>query len=182
MKAFLYRHSKTLFDVFLLLGVMVVFFYRWIFQEPYGLFTSDVIQDFATNHFIAFAFQKGNFPLWDPYYYGDIIGYLNSGVFYPFNLLTNFIYSFFITDFDFGYLLMKYNAFFHFFLGSVFMYLLIRSFKLSRLPALTASIMFAYSGYMVKEYVHIQYLQGAIWLPLIFFLFIVLLILTRIVF
>lgn len=150
---------------------MVFFFMRWLFVERYTLFTSDVVQDFAMHHFAASALKLGQIPLWDPYFTGALVGYLNSGIFYPFNLVTDFLHSFSLDNLNFGYLLMQWNAFFHYFLASFFMYLLVRSFKLSRIASIIAAITFAYSGYLVKEYVHLQYLQGGVWLPLVFLFF-----------
>lgn len=168
---FFRRHKVVFIDALILFGLMLLFFSRWIFKERYGLFASDVTQDFSVHHFAAFAWRQGEIPLWDPYFTWALVGYLGSGIFYPFNLIMDFLHSFSIDNLNFGYLLMEANAFFHYFLASLFMYLLVRNFKISRFPALIAAVVFAYSGYLVKEYVHVQYLQGTVWLPLVFLLF-----------
>lgn len=165
------KNKSVFFDGLLLFFLMTFFFMRWIFQERYMLFTSDVIQDFVMHHFVSFAFSQKEIPIWDPYFTWAIVGYLNSGIFYPLNIIMDLIQTLKLNNLNFGYLLMEGNAFFHYFLASFFMYLMCRNFSLSRLPSIIAGIVFAYSGYMVKEYVHLAYLQGAVWLPLVFMFF-----------
>lgn len=168
---FVKKYKDYFVDGFFLLGLMILFFSRWIFKESYTLFTSDVIQDFSMHHFASFSFSHFEIPLWDPYFTGALIGYLNSGIFYPFNLIMDIIASFRANNLNIGYLLMEGNAFFHYFLASFFMYIMCRYFSLSRLPSLVAGITFGYGGYLVKEYVHLAYLQGGVWLPLVFLFF-----------
>lgn len=171
MRDFFKKHKTTVTDGFILFGLMILFFMRWIFKERYTLFTSDVVQDFAMHHFAAVSLSRGEIPLWDPYFTWAFVAYLNSGFFYPLNLVMNFFQTFVLNNLNYGYLLMEANAFFHNFLASFFMYILVRNFKFSRIASIIAAITFGYCGYLVKEYVHLAYLQGAVWLPL-FFLFI----------
>lgn len=168
---FFQDHKETIIDGLLLFFLMIIFFSRWIFLDRYLLFALDLVQDFSIHHFAAFSWSQGVIPIWDPYFFGSVIGYLNSGLFYPFNLLTDFLQILIYQDLNYSYLLVQANLFFHFFLASFLMYLLVRKFVSSRIIALTAGIIFAYSGYMVKEYLHIAYLQGAVWLPLFFLFF-----------
>lgn len=162
--------KKLVVDILILFGLMVLFFSRWIFVEPYSLFASDIVQDFVTHRFASFSWKQGVIPLWDPYFFWAAVGYFNSGFFYPFNLLVDFLQIFTYSNLNHSFLLMEANIFFHFFLASLFMYFLVRQFVTTRLIAIIAGVTFAYSGYMVKTYLHYNYVLSSPWLPL-FFLF-----------
>lgn len=163
--------KNYLIDGAILFLLMILFFSRWIFFDHFLLFASDIIQDFATHRFAAFSWGNGQVPLWDPYFFWASIGYFNSGFFYPFNFLVDLLFIFTYQDLNLSFLLMQFNIFFHFFLASFFMYLLVRQFTSSRLTAIISGIIFAYSGYMVKGYLHYNYVQANVWLPLVFLFF-----------
>lgn len=171
MKRFIKEHREEFFDVLGLFFLMILFFLRWILKDHYMLFNSDIVQDFSMHVFAAKSIASGEIPLWDPYFTWGFIAYLNSGFFYPLNLLMNVLLGFSLSNLNIGFLIMQGNIFFHYFLASAFMYIAIRSFKLSRFPALVGAVAYAYCGYLVKEYVHLAYLQGAVWLPLVFVCF-----------
>ena len=142
---------------------------------PEGDFTS---QYYPLQLFGARELAAGRLPAWDPYLNAGQPGLadIQTGFFYPLNLLSNLILSLSGASFSLGVLTAQ--VILHFSLASLFTYLLMRRLALrsgARLPAArlagaVAALTFTYAGYLTSFPVQqITILETAIWLPLVLF-------------
>jgi hypothetical protein len=128
-------------------------------------------------HYAARSLKRGIIPLWNPYLYGGapFVGDIQSGLFYPVNLLVFFLVP------DLTYPIMELLAVLHFFLAGVFMYLCLRSLerrvvrrdplslqRMSRLAALAGAVAFMFSDLFITHFGNLNMIAAAAWLPLIF--------------
>ena len=120
--------------------------------------------NYPNDLFAARSLQQGEIPLWNPYvaagqpYAADP----NIGFFYPLRLLL------FLTSFT--YQTMFYLAVFHYFLGGLFTYALLRDLDASRWGSLLAGIGFMFCGFLIGQMDHINIIFSSIWMPLTFLL------------
>jgi hypothetical protein len=124
-------------------------------------------------YYAAHSLKEGHLPLWNPY---SRLGlpFLAKGdvaFFYPpsFLMLQAFNH---LGDGEDIYLFMTLYALFHIWLAGVFTYFLAKKIKLSRFSALVAAIVFMFNGTFLAMAGHVMMLASAIWLPLLFLLFI----------
>jgi hypothetical protein len=128
-------------------------------------------------HYAARSLRRGIIPLWNPYLYGGapFVGDIQSGLFYPVNLLVFFLVP------ELTYPIMELLAVLHFFLAGAFMYLCLRSLerrvarrdplslqKMSRLAALAGAVAFMFSDLFITHFGNLNMIAAAAWLPLIF--------------
>ena len=103
-------------------------------------------------------------PYWNPYIFGGMpyLAHFESTVFYP----LGFLFWLMPPEKAYGY-----TMFLHLFLGGIFMYLLTRSFSISRIGAFVSSAVFACNGFvMAILYLgHMSPIQSTIWLPLVLY-------------
>lgn len=123
----------------------------------------DVIaQLYPWKYFSISQMKSGSLPLWNPYNFSGNVHIANyqTGVFYPFNIL------FFILPFITAWSVF---IFLQPLLALIFMYLFLRSIKISRIPSIIGSIAFAFSSYMIVwlEWGNIGH--TILWLPLMLF-------------
>lgn len=106
--------------------------------------------------------KSGSIPLWNPYAFSGtpLLANLQSAVFYPLNVVF-FLFSYPIA-WNIFILLQPILAF-------VFMYLFIRSLKLSSYAAIFAGIAFAFMGYSIVWLEWGVVDNTALWLPLCLF-------------
>ncbi|MDO8487430.1 MAG: YfhO family protein [Candidatus Curtissbacteria bacterium] len=152
--------------------LLVSFYFPWYSGNWQGynpwtthkeLLNADSIrQIYPWKEFAVREFKKGNFPLWNPYTFSGqpLAANFQSSVYYPFNI--------------FYFLLDPKNAWIVLiimqpFLGGIFMYLLVRSFKQSRTASLFASVAFMFSSYLITWMENGNIGNSYIWLPLAFF-------------
>ena len=142
---------------------------------PEGDFTS---QYYPLQLFAARELAAGRLPAWDPYLNAGQPGLadIQTGFFYPLNLLSNLILALSGVSFSLGVLTVQ--VILHFALASLFTYLFVRRLALhtgARLPAarfagVVAALTFTYAGYLTSFPVQqITILETAIWLPLVLF-------------
>ncbi|MBN1135279.1 MAG: hypothetical protein JXM73_01760, partial [Anaerolineae bacterium] len=122
---------------------------------PEGDFTS---QYYPLQMFAARELAAGRLPAWDPYLNAGQPGLadIQTGFFYPLNLLSNLILALSGSSFSLGVLTAQ--VIIHFSLASLFTYLLMRRLALragARLPAARfagaiAALTFTYSGYLTS--------------------------------
>ena len=140
---------------------------------PEGDFTS---QYYPLQLFAARELADGRLPAWDPYLNAGQPGLadIQTGFFYPPNLLANLILALSGASLSLG--LLTTQVIFHFSLASLFTYLFMRRLALrsgARLPAArfagaVAALTFTYAGYLTSFPVQqITILETAIWLPLV---------------
>jgi len=119
-------------------------------------------------HYAARSLKQGIIPFWNPYLYGGapFVGDIQSGLFYPINLLV------FLLVPELTYPVMELMAVLHFFLAGTFMYLCLRSLdrqvRMSRLAALSGAIAFMFSDLFITHFGNLNMIAVAAWLPLIF--------------
>lgn len=103
--------------------------------------------------------KSGRFPLWNQYF---ALGYpyfaaMQGGILYPTTLL------FLIFNFNFAWTI---HIFLQTFLAGVFMFLLLRKWKLSELASLFGAIVFSFCGYFMVWLEYGTLVNAACWLPL----------------
>jgi hypothetical protein len=140
---------------------------------PRGDFTD---QYYPLQLFAARELAAGRLPAWDPYINAGQPGLadIQTGTFYPLNLLANLILIVLGVPFSLDVLTMQ--IILHFSLASLFTYLFARHLARragARIPAArfagaVAALTFTYSGYLTSFPVQqLTILQTAIWLPLV---------------
>ncbi|MFB0533823.1 MAG: YfhO family protein [Anaerolineae bacterium] len=119
-------------------------------------------------HYAARSLKQGVIPLWNPYLYGGapFVGDIQSGLFYPVNLLVFFLVP------ELTYPIMELLAVLHFFLAGAFTYLCLRYLerrvRMSRLAALGGGVAFMFSDLFITHFGNLNMIAVAAWLPLIF--------------
>ncbi len=104
--------------------------------------------------------RSGQLPLWNPYMLCGypLLGTLQVCFFYPLSLIHYLL--------PFG-LAFNYYSILHYFLAAVFMYWLMRHFKLPRPSSFLAGSVFAFSGYSLSMTNMNTTLSSFIWAPLL---------------
>ncbi|MBI5302235.1 MAG: YfhO family protein [Chloroflexi bacterium] len=165
------------------------FFWRVLFGDawmPAG--GGDLAQFlYPTYAFAAEWWRHGVIPLWNPYLFGGMpfVGDIQSGVFYPLNLLT-----FFLTN-PLTFRDMEFLSILHFAIAGAGMYALLRfgnckleivswkletasniqlptsNFQLSRLAALAGAIAFEFSDLFITHFGNLNLIAVVAWMPLV---------------
>lgn len=152
--------------------------------------------DLAQFLYPAYAFSaawwtRGVIPLWNPYLFGGMpfVGDIQSGIFYPINLLTFFIAN------PLTFRDMEFLSVFHFFLAGTGMYLFLRfgkwnsdnsklqilnskfdfkefripnlEFRISILASLAGAIAFEFSDLFITHFGNLNIIATIAWMPLI---------------
>jgi len=151
--------------------LLVSFYFPWYSGgwEGYNPWTThkellgadSIRQIYPWKEFAAQEFKSGKVPLWNPYTFSGqpLAANFQSSVFYPFNIF------YFLTDAKTAWLsLIVIQPF----LGGLFMYFAIRSFKLSRIASVFSSIAFMFSSYLITWMENGNFSHSYIWLPLTF--------------
>jgi hypothetical protein len=142
---------------------------------PSGDFYS---QYYPLQLFGARALADGRLPSWNPYINAGQPGLadIQTGFFYPPNLLTNLVLA--LSGLSFGPGILTGQVIFHFSLASLFTYLFVRhrarragsSLGAARFAGSVSAIAFTYAGYLTSFPVQqLTILETAVWLPLILF-------------
>ncbi|HAX61843.1 MAG TPA: hypothetical protein DCX95_04705, partial [Elusimicrobia bacterium] len=156
------RKDKTW--IFILL-MMVIFQYREIIFYKNIFFIRDLTYLFHPwKTAVRESLLNGKMPLWNPYSYCGmpLMANFQTAVFYPFSIF------FYILGFILG---LKLFIITHTFLAALFLFLYLRSKKISIIAAVTGGILFAFGGYLITKIEFLSILGTAIWLPLILILF-----------
>ena len=126
------------------------------------LLNADAIrQIYLWKEFAISQFKNGQFPLWNPYTFSGqpLLANFQSSVFFPLNLL------YFLTSTQNTWILL---VVIQPLLGGIFMYLALRSFRLSSVASLFGSTAFMFSSYLVTWMENVNIAHSYIWLPLSF--------------
>jgi hypothetical protein len=129
-----------------------------------GNFASDAIRQIYPWKELAISLIKqSQFPLWNPYAFSGtpLLANMQTAVFYPMNFLF-----FIIPNFPFAWAAYIISTLL---LGLFFMYLFLKSLKLTDSAAIFGSIAFAASGYMIVWLEWGTVAHQLIWLPLSLF-------------
>src|SRR3990172_9346804 len=99
-------------------------------------------QIYLWKEFAFDQFKKGQLPLWNPYTFSGqpLLANFQSSVFYPFNIF------YFLTDPKNAWILL---IVIQPLLAGLFMYMAVRSFKISQISAIFGATSFMFSGYLV---------------------------------
>lgn len=152
--------KKNLLITLFLIFVTLIYFAPVIFSSN-TFIARDNYTFYNPRHFFAAETVKaGGIPLWNPYLACGVPFQANvqSSIFYPFSAI------YYILPFQQGY---KYYIVLHYFLGSFFMFFLMREWGSSRYAAFVSGIVFAFGGYMGSILDNVAFLTAAVWLPLI---------------
>ena len=160
-----YKKVSSKFLPISLLTLSVLIFFSEIILSERPLFGSDfVLQFYPWKTFIYdYVRTHNSLPFWNPYLFSGtpFIANIQASMFYP----LGFLFYVMPTQYAYGYTIIM-----HCFLGSMFMYLFIRSFSISKAGAFLAAIVFTYNGFFMAHLYagHLTFVQSYIWIPLIF--------------
>lgn len=129
------------------------------------LAASDIMdQNYPMRNFLKQSLENKILPLWNPYIFCGFPSFAEGqgGFFYPLNLLL-----FYFLPSPVAY---NYSVILTFLLAGIFTFIYARSIRLSKFASLFAGITFMFSGFFVTRLKHINMINAACWLPLIFFL------------
>ena len=149
------------------------FFWRLLFGDvwmPAG--GGDLAQFlYPTYKFAAEWWTRGVIPLWNPYLFGGapFVGDIQSGIFYPINLLTFFISN------PFTFRDMELLPVLHFFIAGAGMYAFLRygllgtgnRAPLTRAACLAGAIAFEFSDLFVTHFGNLNIIATIAWMPLV---------------
>jgi hypothetical protein len=112
--------------------------------------------------YAASQWQQGSVPLWNPHLYGGspFLADMQTGSFYPPNLLA------FLLARPFTYETMELLAILHYLMAAVFTYIYGRTLGLGRVGAYTFGLVFAFGGFMVAHFGHLNMIEATVWLPI----------------
>ncbi|MGB8647484.1 MAG: hypothetical protein WCF84_19785, partial [Anaerolineae bacterium] len=136
---------------------------------------------YPTYHFAAEWWRRGVLPLWNPYLFGGqpFIGDIQSGILYPFNILTYLIAN------PLTYRDLELLVTLHFYIAGVGMYSLLRWGRLgnplagagdplpalSRWACLAGAVAFEFSDLFITHFGNLNLIASAAWLPFVFLFF-----------
>ncbi len=136
-----------------------------------GDFTS---QYYPLQLFAARELAAGRLPTWNPYLNAGqpALADIQTGAFYPLNLLPNLVLSLF--DLPYGLGMLTAQVIIHFSLASLFTYLFVRRLarragarpRAARFAAAVSALTFSYAGYLTSFPVQqLTILETSVWLP-----------------
>jgi len=142
-----------------------LFFFYDLFDGRYLLTERDLGLYFIPPRFFwVESIKQGSFPLWNPYQFSGHPFFANPqhALLYPLNGL------FFLLPFD-----VAFNAIiiFHFLLGGLFTYLLLRDLKINATGSLISGLTFMLSGYLLSVHSLLTIFLSSVWMPLIIMFF-----------
>ncbi len=125
-----------------------------------GLLADLILENYPWKRFLVGSFQARRLPLWDPYLFTGH-PFLASG---QHSALYPLTWLFFVVPLAraFGLFIVVQLG-----LAGIWMYVLGRTMKVSRLGAFLAGVMFQFSGFLIVSVVHPMIVAAASWLPLL---------------
>jgi len=163
--------NKQKFWDFLLIALLIlsglIFFSKILFFKK-SLFGSDFVLYFypIKNFVYDYFWTEGSLPFWNPYLFSGtpFIANIQASMFYPLGFL------YYLIPPEFAYL---YSTILHCILGSIFMYIFMRTISVSPSGAFLSAFIFTFNGYFMAHLYagHLSFVQNYIWIPLIFLLF-----------
>jgi hypothetical protein len=165
--------SRRDWAALILLALLVALFFWRILTPNLADRASFPPGDFS-RQFWAFAtfevreLSAGRMPLWNPYTYAGAPFWadIQSAVLYPISLLTLLLSG----PWGFSLFALEVEAVAHFWLASIFTYLLVRRLTRHRGAALFAAITFTFGGYLTGyPSQQLAVLETVVWLPLLLY-------------
>ena len=158
-------NAKDLAVVISLVFIVIIFFIKVLFSDK-SLYGSDfILQFYPWKKFIFDQIRSsGSLPFWNPFLLAGtpFISNIQASMFYPLGFLYYFIHP------ELAYV---YSTILHIILGSIFMYVFMRSLSISKLGSFLSAFIFIFNGYFMGHLYagHLSFVQNYIWIPLIFF-------------
>ena len=152
----------------------IVIFWRIIFTAEYSMlaYRDSAQQTYPWVQYIAQSLHGGSFPFWDIYADAGhpFGGEMQSGIFYPFNLLLGLVplnaKGHIPVSVIEGFLIL------HCILASYLLYLLGRQLGIRPFSACVAALVFAYSGSIgMRAFGAASLLYASVWVPAVFLFF-----------
>ena len=153
------------FFYILILFFLTLFFFSDVIFSDNTFIARDIYLFYNPRQFYAAeSINSGILPLWNPYVACGVPFHANlqSALFYPFNVL------YYVLPFQKGF---KYFIVFHYFLGALFMFLLMRGWGTSNKGSFLAGIVFAFGGYLFSINDNVAFLAACVWLPFVLLCF-----------
>ena len=122
-------------------------------------------QFYAFRAYLARELWAGRLPLWNPYALGGspFLADIQSAVYYPLGLLTVLLAG----KGGLPLVAVELEVIVHYFLASLFLYLLVRDLTRSRLAGLVSAIAYAFGSYLTSyPKLQMAILEGQTWVPL----------------
>lgn len=160
---------KNLLSIGFIFFIVAVFFSPYFLNKsiPYvGDFTgSDLTElNLPLRYLTSQAYKNFEIPVWTNLLSNGfpILEEGQSGVFYPLNIILYLLFPFFVA--------VNLSLALNFFLSGFFTYLYARQVKLSYFASVLSAIAFSFSGFFIFRLKHVNLVNAAIWLPLLFLL------------
>lgn len=155
--------KKTVCPIFLLI-ILLVWFKDVLFLDNIFCFGDIPRYYYPLREFVRELIKNGKIPLWNPYIFcgNPLFATLQSQVFYPISIIF--------------YLLPAAKGFniytvLHIYLAGVFIYILLRYWRLSRYASFISALLYSLSGFMISSIHMNTTISSIIWLPLIMYFF-----------
>ena len=155
--------------VLVLLFLCLLFFWQILTPDPLdrrwlakGDFTD---QFYAFRTFLSQELWSGRLPLWNPFTLSGspFLADMQAAVYYPLGLLIILLFG----KGGLPLIAVEIEVILHFFLASLFVYLLVKTLSGSRLAGLVSGIVYAYGTYLTSyPKVQMAILEGQTWVPL----------------
>ncbi len=155
-------------SAFVLFLILSGGFFFEILENEHWL-TEDFIAQNLPNRFYADKeIREGFIPLWNPHMLGGapFQADIQTGVFYPLNLVLSLFPKKEITEF---YELYQSQVIFHFTLASWFTFIFLRKLNLDFVSSLLGGAVYAFGGFFFSHAHHANMVHSGIWLPAVFY-------------
>jgi len=151
-----------------LLGFWIILFRNlltgasWLYDDfPYVYYPGKVLA--------AVSLAKGIMPFWNPYSFGGMpfLADPQIAIFYP----ITYLLKYFVSGDMLSPLVVQIAVLIHFLIVSVSTYFLGKELKFNNFASLIFALMFSFSSFTILHVIHMNILETAMWLPLIYLLF-----------
>lgn len=158
------ERRKDILGLFLIFLLALNLFYPMFFENQAIFYRDFHFITYPFRYFLSQAYHEGVIPYWTPSVYGGMpfMSAFHPGVFYPPSIV------FFLQDTLFAINLFY---FFHFLVLGCFMYLLGKLWGLSFAARLCSSTTGMLSGFIVAATLTSNFFLSAVWLPLVFWMY-----------
>ncbi|MCA9899624.1 MAG: YfhO family protein [Anaerolineales bacterium] len=152
-------HQYDLLAGLFLAGLLMLLYGQTVFTPGELLYGKDVSYFYPNEIVLQDAGFGSEFPLWNPYFGGGApgLGKIQVGMFYPPVVLLRALFDVETT--------LDLDAVLHLFLAGMGVYLLMRQFKVARIPALFTAVAFMLSGSFTPRIIagHASVLRTIAW-------------------
>ena len=170
---FFKKYNFYIFLVYLILPI--IFFTRYFFTsfENRLYLGNDFLQYFDGFYYFIERIKGLSFPFWDPHIYQGLpfFARVDISIFYPINLIWSLIAILFKLNIYQLYIFYELYPLFHLSLGGFFVYILAKSFNISKFGSFLSGLIFMFSGTLLIIINAVPLITSLIWLPIILFFY-----------